>query len=153
MVGEPWRRKRSPGVAEWVNYEIEVVESDEIGTVGVGEATIPSIKLFNSLLELDERHFMRKTMGTFKLGIEFVNWKEQGHSYIHGFGKLGWDINWIHMYQYWLKANGEGKAASLDQYSVNTLACRENRFMHSDPNPSGDPQADIAYAYHFDARL
>lgn len=134
-------------------YNIELIESEEIGTIGVGEATIPSIKLFNSLLEIDERHFMRKTMGTFKLGIEFVDWGAHGQSYVHGFGKLGWDINWIHMYQYWLKANASGRAGTLDQYSVNTLACRENKFSHTNSATAGDPQGDIAYAYHFDASL
>ena len=73
-------------------YKIRLVESEDIGTIGVGEATIPAIKKFNELLELDEVHFMRLTQGTFKLGIQFNNWDHIGSSYIHGFGVIGQDL-------------------------------------------------------------
>jgi len=70
-------------------YEIRLVESDEIGIVGVGEATIPMIQRFNKVVGIDEAEFLRATNGTFKLGIEFVNWGKLGDRYMHGFGRLG----------------------------------------------------------------
>ena len=84
-------------------WNIVLVESDEIGIVGVGEATIPLINIYNAALEIDENEFMRETNATFKLGIEFVNWGRQGDSYIHGFGPLGPDIGITKFHQYWLK--------------------------------------------------
>ena len=91
-------------------YEITLVESDDIGTIGVGEATIPMISLFNRMLEIDEDEFMRQTKASFKLGIEFVNWGRLGDRYIHGFGVIGQD-NWtVDFHQYWLKQHLAGKA-------------------------------------------
>ena len=135
------------------SYSIRLVESEEIGTVGVGEATIPMIKLFNQALDLDEAEFMRETMGSFKLGIEFINWGRQGDSYIHGFGKIGQDLGVVPFYQYWLKMRQAGKAAPLDDYSINTAAARQNKFMRAVTDRPNSPLADIAYAYHFDAGL
>src|SRR4051812_27299120 len=83
--------------------KIRLVESDEISTIGVGEATIPVIRGFNQLIGVDENEFLRQTQGTFKLGIEFVNWSKQGESYIHGFGVIGRDQLLAKFYQYWLK--------------------------------------------------
>ena len=80
------------------HIEIRLVESEEIGTVGVGEATIPMIKLYNSALDLDEAEFMRETQASFKLGIQFVDWWKQGSSYIHGFGVIGQDWEWLRMH-------------------------------------------------------
>ncbi len=134
-------------------YSIRLVESEEIGIVGVGEATIPMIKLYNQALDLDEYEFMRQTMGTFKLGIEFVNWGKPGDSYIHGFGKIGQDLGLVPFYQYWLKMHQAGKAAPLDDYSINTVAARQNRFLPPVTDRPNSPLADIAYAYHFDASL
>jgi tryptophan halogenase len=135
------------------SHVIRLVESDEIGTVGVGEATIPMIKLFNQALDLDENDFIRETRGSFKLGIEFVNWGRIGDSYIHGFGKIGQDLGLLPFYQYWLKMHQAGKAGPLDDYSINTLACRHDRFMPPLADRPNSPLADIAYAYHFDAGL
>ncbi len=134
-------------------YSIRLVESEEIGIVGVGEATIPMIKLYNNALDLDENQFVRDTKGSFKLGIEFVNWGKLGDSYIHGFGKIGQDLGLVPFYQYWLKMQRLGKAAPLDDYSINTVAARHDRFMRASADRPNSPLADIAYAYHFDAAL
>lgn len=134
-------------------YSIRVIESDEIGIVGVGEATIPMIKLYNKALELDENDFVRKTKGSFKLGIEFRDWGRLGDNYIHGFGKIGQDLGLISFYQYWLKMHQAGKAADLEEYSINTEAARHNKFMRAVTDRPNSPLADIAYAYHFDAGL
>ena len=134
-------------------YDIKVIESEEIGIIGVGEATIPAVKTFNTLLNMNEAQFMKDTQGTFKLGIEFVNWKSEDHSYIHGFGKIGQDMKWIRMHHYWLKMLKMGKAPHMDRMSVNTWGCRENKFMMPRTDMPDSPLADIYYAYHFDASL
>ncbi|TBR14712.1 MAG: tryptophan 7-halogenase [Lysobacter sp.] len=135
------------------DYSIRLIESEDIGTVGVGEATIPMIKLFNAALDLDENEFVRATRGSFKLGIEFVNWGRLGDSYIHGFGKIGQDLGLVSFHHYWLKMRALGRAAPLDEYSINTFASRHNRFMRAVTDRPNSPLADIAYAYHFDAGL
>ena len=134
-------------------YEITLVESDEIGTIGVGEATIPMISLFNRMLDLDENEFVRETQASFKLGIEFVNWGRLGDRYIHGFGVIGQD-NWtVDFHQYWLKQYMAGKAHELDRYSINTMACVHNKFMRPRTDMPNSPLSQIAYAFHFDASL
>jgi tryptophan halogenase len=136
-----------------IGYDIRLIESEEIGTIGVGEATIPTIRIFNNLCGIDERDFVRATQASFKLGIEFVDWREPGHSYIHGFGKIGQDLMWLHTHQFWLKMAGQGKAKSFDHYALNCLAARKNRFAPPDKRDPNSPLADIDYAYHFDASL
>lgn len=133
------------------NYcDIELIESDLIGTVGVGEATIPQILLFIKMLGLDEQEFMRETNATFKLGIQFVNWSEPGSSYIHAFGDVGRSMEGIPFYHYWLKMRSVGKASEIDDYTLSSLACHQKKFMKS--IDAGDsPLSNIAYAYHFDA--
>lgn len=135
------------------DYSIRLVESEEIGTVGVGEATIPMIKLFNQALELDEAQFVRETQGSFKLGIEFVDWGRAGDRYVHAFGRLGQDLGALPFHQYWLKMRRRGRAGALDEYSITAVAGRANRFMHPVADRPNSPLADIAYAYHFDAGL
>jgi tryptophan 7-halogenase len=134
-------------------YRIRLVESDEIGTIGVGEATIPMIALFNRLLDLDEDEFMRQTQGSFKLGIEFVNWARLGDRYIHGFGVVGQENATVDFHQYWLKQHLAGKAKGLEHYSINTAACMANKFMRPRPDMPNSPLSQIAYAFHFDASL
>ncbi len=132
--------------------EIQLIESDAIGTVGVGEATIPQIQLFNQMLGLDENEFIRKTQGTFKLGIQFVNWGHIGEKYLHAFGGVGKDMEGVQFYHYWLKMFQAGKAPDIDQYTLNCLAAEQGRFMR--PVDAGNsPLSDIAYAFHFDATL
>ncbi|WP_287979431.1 tryptophan halogenase family protein [Sphingomonas sp.] len=134
-------------------YEIRLIESEEIGTIGVGEATIPAIRTYNGLAGIDEFEMVRATQATFKLGIEFRNWRAPGHSYIHGFGKIGQDLYWLHCHQFWLKEQAAGRAKHLDHYALNTLAARMNRFAMPDPSNPYSPVADLDYAYHFDASL
>ena len=135
-------------------HSIRLIESDEIGIVGVGEATVPHLKLFNQILEIDEIEFVKQTQGTFKLGIEFVDWGRLGDRYIHGFGSIGHDYGLLPFYQYWLKLCRAGKAADIGAYSLNTLAAPRGKFMTSASDaPPHSPLANIAYAYHFDAGL
>ena len=134
--------------------KIHLIESEEIGTVGGGEATVPLIRAFNKLLEIDEADFVKHTQGTFKLGIQFNDWGRRRDSYIHGFGTLGHDLSGIAFHQYWRRAKDVGKANELGAYSLNTLAASLGRFMVSAADaPKDNPLADIAYAYHFDAGL
>ncbi|HWD68290.1 MAG TPA: tryptophan halogenase family protein [Caulobacteraceae bacterium] len=134
-------------------YEIRLIESDEIGTIGVGEATIPAIRTYNTLAGIDQTEMVRATQATFKLGIELVNWREIGHSYIHGFGKIGQDLMWLHTHQLWLKWSKMGEAKDFDHYALNCLAARQNRFCLPNPKLVNSPMADIDYAFHFDASL
>jgi tryptophan halogenase len=134
-------------------YNIRLVESDEIGIVGVGEATIPMIQRFNRVVGIDETAFLKATNGSFKLGIEFVNWGKQGERYIHGFGRLGKDLGPLGFEQYWLRMRAQGKAAALDEYSITRMAAKANKFMPASSEVPNSPLEDIAYAYHFDASL
>jgi tryptophan halogenase len=134
-------------------YNIRLVESEEIGIVGVGEATIPMIQRFNRVLGIDENEFMRETMGSFKLGVEFVNWGRLGDRYMHGFGRLGQDLATVPFDQYWQKMRRLGKAAPLEEYSITRLAAKANKFMPARHDVPNSPLGDINYAYHFDASL
>jgi len=133
---------------------IRLVESDEIGIVGVGEATVPHIKAFNNLLGINEADFVARTQGTFKLGIQFRDWGKLGDIYFHGFGVMGHDIGMTSFHQYWLKGRQRGVAGDLVDYSVNTVAADRGRFMPAPVDvPASNPLAGIGYAYHFDAAL
>jgi tryptophan halogenase len=125
---------------------INLIESDAIGTVGVGEATIPPIKNFHALLELDEADFMRAVNGTYKLGIEFVNWGGLGQRYFHPFSGHGSDTWAAQFHHFWRRAKEQGDATPLDDFSLEAVMARAGRFGRE-----GTRQA--AYAYHFDASL
>ncbi len=131
---------------------ITLIESDEIGTVGVGEATIPPIRTFNQVLGLDEAEFMRRTQGSFKLGIQFVDWGRKDHRYFHPFGPHGLAFDLSPLHQHWLRARVPHGLPPIDEYSMAWAAARRGRF----DKPVGDPRSVLSsfdYAYHFDAGL
>ncbi len=133
--------------------KVTLVESEQIGTVGVGEATIPPIIAFNTMLGIDENEFVRETNATFKLGIEFVDWLELGHSYIHPFGDFGRDFDAIPFYQYWLHRNLAGEKDDLFSYSLMVEACRREKFMRPVTDRPQSAYSGINYAFQFDAAL
>jgi tryptophan halogenase len=130
---------------------ITLVESDEIGTVGVGEATIPQIHNLIIGLGLDQAEFIRRTNGTFKLGIEFSDWLHRGHRYIHSFGTVGRGVGLIPFRQLWLRGRALGVASDFGDYSFNIAAARLGRMTTQ--AGAGTNLPDLAYAYHFDASL
>jgi tryptophan 7-halogenase len=131
---------------------IELIESEEIGTVGVGEATVPHIRFFNAKLGIDEADFMARTKATFKLGIEFRNWGRKGDSYIHPFGAFGQDIDGVAFHHLWARAHRAGLSDSIEPFSLPVIAARADRFAF----PAQDPEALLStysYAFQFDAGL
>ncbi|HEY8876332.1 MAG TPA: tryptophan 7-halogenase, partial [Roseateles sp.] len=128
-------------------YEIRLVESEEIGIIGVGEATIPPIRMFNGLAKIDEAQFLKATQGSFKLGIEFVNWGRHGDRYFHGFGGVGREALWpVDFSQYWLRLRALGRALPLDAYVISNMAAKANRFMLPRPDMKGSPLEALGYA-------
>jgi tryptophan halogenase len=139
-------------LAKGAGLSLELVESEEIGIVGVGEATIPTILDFNRMMQLDEAEFMRATQATFKAGIQFVDWYRQGHSFTHPFGFYGVPMHGIHFHHFWLRHHLHGGTMDPGAFNLNVTACNEGRFGRALP---GDrlPLPEMAYAYHFDAAL
>jgi tryptophan halogenase len=132
--------------------EVRLIESSEIGIVGVGEATLPHIRFFNQRIGIDERELMARTHATFKLGIEFVDWARRGDSYIHPFGAFGTPAGGVSFHNLWLRQHRAGKAAPLEEYSLPIVACRRNKFAL----PSDDKStlsSTFGYAFQFDASL
>jgi len=129
-----------------------LVESDDIGTIGVGEATIPPITLYNQMLRIDEDEFIRETQATIKLGIEFVNWRAKGHRYMHSFGTIGKDLGYIPFHHYWIDAHLKGQGGSLWDYSFDYQAAMAGRFTRMAQIPD-TPLPGLLYAFHFDAAL
>jgi tryptophan halogenase len=131
---------------------ITLVESDEIGTIGVGEATIPPIKTFNQALGIPEDEFIRATKGSFKLGIEFVGWGQEDGRYFHPFGSYGRNFDTVSLHHHWLRAREQGESAPLDEHCMAwALACAGKM-----ARPAADPRHVLStfdYAYHFDAGL
>ena len=132
---------------------VTLVESEEIGTVGVGEATIPMISLFNNVLGLDENEFVRETNGTFKLGIEFVDWRKPGHSYFHPFGLLGVDMDGISFMHYWLRWKKAGGNLDYAKFNAETEAAAALKFMRTNHESGPMLMPKINYAFQFDAGL
>ena len=130
---------------------ITLIESEEIGTVGVGESTIPPIILFNQLLGIDEDEFVRETNATFKLGIEFVDWRRLGHKYFHNFGMLGADLHTgVPFLHYWMRSLKSGGDPDQLRFSSESEAARRGKFGRVQRTPPG-AQPNMHYAFQFDA--
>jgi len=134
------------------DINITLIESEAIGTVGVGEATIPHIKYFNELLGLKEDDFVKQTNATFKLGIEFADWDKVGKSYIHPFGDYGFEMEGIRFHHFWLRHTALGHKTSIDDYNLQILAARAGKFQRP-VQVQNSPLSSIEYAFHFDATL
>lgn len=132
--------------------EIVLVESSDIGTIGVGEATLPTIRQFNRSIGLDEIDFIRRTDASFKLGIEFRDWSEPGRSFFHGFGDFGPALRGVSAHQLWLKTRGSEDDLGYERYSIATVAARLDRFAPPVPD-AGSVLGSYSYAFHFDATL
>ena len=137
-------------IREGRNLRITVVESEMIGTVGVGEATIPPFVEFNRALDIDEREFLAQVQGTFKLGIQFLNWGQVGESYIHPFGNYGYDIGGIGFHQVWHKLRQRGDKRPLQLFNLETMAAHFGKFSRSE-DYARDDLPPMNYAYHIDA--
>ena len=131
---------------------VTLIESDEIGTVGVGEATIPPIRTFNQTLGIEENDFVRATQGSFKLGIEFVDWGRKDHRYFHPFGSFGRDFDLVPLHQYWLAALAKSDAPPIDDLCMAWAAAKRGKFAQPSPDPRS-VASTFDYAYHFDAGL
>ena len=138
---------RSNGVTR-----VTLIESEEIGIVGVGEATIPPIKSFNAMIGIGENDFLSHTEGTFKLGIEFDGWHSPGVSYVHPFGSYGHDIDGIRFHQFWLKQHHQGSAVPLGDYCLSNVTAKMNKFIKP-VNDRNSVLSTLDYAFHFDAGL
>ena len=149
------------GTAGWISaavikrllgttVSVNLVESEDIGSVGVGEATIPPINLLNNMLGIDEKEFLRETKATMKLAIRFENWRVNGEQYYHTFGAPGKSFAFCHFHHYFKRAQQLGLKDSLWDYDLNYLACKAGKFAHI---KSPDPIIEMPYAYHFDASL
>lgn len=132
--------------------EISLVESDEIGTVGVGEATIPPLLTFNQMLGLNEDEFLAATQGTFKLGIEFVDWGAVGESYFHPFGAHGADFNGVPFHHFYLREAARRPLPDIREWSMSAIAAKLGRFARPGPD-ARLPLSQLVYAFHFDAGL
>jgi tryptophan halogenase len=131
---------------------VTLVESDEIGIVGVGEATIPGIRDFNDALQIDEAEFLSATGGTYKLGIAFDGWGAPNEAYVHAFGLVGTALSIAPFHHYWLRGRKLGISKPLGHYILHTIAIAGNRFAHVH-RPPGSPLPPLPYAFHFDASL
>lgn len=126
------------------SVQVTLIESSDIGTVGVGEATIPTLVFFHRLLKIDEKAFMAATNATFKLGINFENWRALSHEYLHAFGSTGKDC-WAAGFQhFWTRGITTGHSQDFGQYCLERVAAQAGKFAHL-------PKNGLNYAYHIDA--
>ena len=132
--------------------EIVLIESDEIGTVGVGEATIPPLIAYNSMVGIAEDEFLAGAQGTFKLGIEFVDWGAKGERYFHPFGPHGQDIRGVHFHQLYLREAKRRSLPDIREWSMSGAAAALGKFARPAPD-ARLPLSQLAYAFHFDANL
>ena len=132
--------------------EVVLVESDEIGTVGVGEATIPPLCAFNYMVGIDENEFLAASQGTFKLGIEFVDWGALGERYFHPFGPHGQDYRGVPFHQFYLRETRRRPLPDIRQWSMSGVAAELGRFARGGTD-TPMPLAQLTYAFHFDASL
>lgn len=151
------------GTAGWISaallvkllgksISITLVESDEIGIVGVGEATIPPIMTFNAALGIDEKAFVRATKGTIKLGIEFENWRQIGDRYMHAFGGIGKEFPSCNFHHFWVRSQQLGMSYDFWDFSLAYQAAVQHKFAHLN-KIDGVNLPGLSYAYHFDAGL
>lgn len=134
------------------DLNIRLVESQEIATVGVGEATVPHIRYFNARLGLDEREFMKSTQATFKLGNEFRNWGREGLRYAHPFGAFGESVAGVGFHHHWVRAHKKGLASEIGDYALSVQMMNKARFALPDKDPQS-VLSTFSYAYQFDAYL
>lgn len=133
-------------------FEITVADSQTIGTVGVGEASVPNIHRFNAFLGLQELDFIEHTQATFKLGIDFVDWRARGERFFHPFGRYGLDFAGLHFHQILTRARAGGFEAPLESFSLAVELARQGRFSQPVVDKSS-PLSEFGYAFHFDAGL
>jgi tryptophan halogenase len=134
------------------DVRITLIESDEIGTVGVGEATIPPLIAYNAMLGINEDEFLAATQGTFKLGIEFVDWGAPGERYFHPFGPHGQDWRGVHFHQLYLRESKRRELPDIAEWSMSAAAASRGKFARPGPD-ARLPLSQLAYAFHFDASL
>src|SRR5437764_1936851 len=147
-----WMTAAALGRFAMPGHDVTLVESEEIGTVGVGEATIPSIAVFNQSLGIDEAEFLAATGGTYKLGIAFDGWGKPDEAYVHAFGLVGSALGVVPFHHYWLRGRKLGISKPLGHYILHTIAIAGNRFSHVQ-RPPDSIRPPLPYAFHFDASL
>lgn len=132
--------------------KVRLVESDQIGTVGVGEATLPQMKDFNDFVGILEADMMKRTQATFKLGIEFRDWGYPGSSYVHPFGEFGQPMGGVEFLQHWVRARQAGETDPIEAWSYAIQACHHSKFDFP-VDDKAEINSTYAYAYHLDAGL
>jgi len=148
-----WMTAAALSDAVMSDCQITLIESEAIGTVGVGEATIPPIRTFNQRLGIDEATFVKETAGSYKLGIQFVDWTRKGHSYFHPFGQYGAEFDKVPFYHYWMREHLEGRTnGPIDDFSMCWAMAKAGKFAHPEMDRR-KIQSTFDYAYHFDAGL